>query len=89
MSFRPIASSTFLSRNAGMTPRAAEKTISARTPPSRRLYGTKRRADAAQVRPAHRRVGRPLRRRIGGVEEHAHALRLRGGSESAAASFMS
>ncbi len=34
VSLLPIASNTRLSRNAGTTPRAAERTISARTPPS-------------------------------------------------------
>jgi len=44
VSFAPIASRTRLSRNAGTTPRAAEATISSRTPPSRNLYGANSRA---------------------------------------------
>src|SRR4051812_34286124 len=39
VSFRPIASSTLLSRKAGTTPSPAEMTIRSRTPPSRSLYG--------------------------------------------------
>ena len=48
------------SRNAGMTPSAAEKTISARTAPSRPRTAEEPR-DAAQVRPAHGRIVRALR----------------------------
>ena len=45
--------------------------------------------DAAEVRTALGRIGRPLGHLVGVVEEHAHRLRLRGGSESAAPPLMS
>src|ERR671935_289090 len=41
VSFRAIASSTRLSKKAGITPSPAETTISSRTPESRSLYGRK------------------------------------------------
>src|SRR3954451_8474631 len=42
VSLLPIASNTRLSRNAGTTPRPAERTIRARTPPSLSRYGVNR-----------------------------------------------
>ena len=79
VSFRAIASRTRLSRNAGTTPSPAETTISTRTPAEPQLVRREERADAAQVRAAHLRIGGPLGRRIRGVEEHAHRIRVRRG----------
>ena len=72
-----IASRTRLSRNAGTTPSAAETTIRQQDAAEPQLVRREERADPPQVRLAHGRVGGPLRRRLGRVEEHAHRLRVR------------
>ena len=54
-------SSTSRSRNDGMTPSAAEKTMSAQTAPEPRPVRAEEREDPAQVRLPDGRVGRPLR----------------------------
>ena len=59
VSLRAIASSARLSRNAGTTPSAAERTISISTPPRRSLYGANRRP--IRLRFARRTAGSAVR----------------------------
>ena len=80
MSRAGIAVITPRSRKAGITPSAAEKTISAEQGREAAAVGLEEADDAPEVRAAHLRVGRTLGLRPRRVEEHAHRLRVRRGA---------